>query len=71
MEKCVPSSGSQFDIPKEMVLDNNYKKNILPFDFQMFDKMETLLFARKMELVDSLISVFNGVLINGYKGENT
>lgn len=28
----------------------------------MFDKMETLVFARKMEPVDPLISIFNGVL---------
>lgn len=32
------------------------------FDLQMFYKIETLLFARKIEAVDSLISVLNGVL---------
>lgn len=35
----------------------------------MFDKMETLVFARKMEPVDPLISIFNGVLRKGFKGE--
>lgn len=46
-------------------------RKIPTFDFQMFDKMETLLFARKMEPVYSLISVFSGVLRKSYKGENT
>lgn len=35
----------------------------------MFDNMETLVFARKMEPVDPLISIFNGVLRKGFKEE--
>lgn len=30
-------------------------RKIPTFNFQMFDKMETRIFARKMELVDPLI----------------
>lgn len=40
------------------------------FNFHLFDKMETLLFAKKMEPLDPLISIFNGVLRKGWKGDS-
>lgn len=65
MEKGVPSGAVSLISLRKCFLTIIIRK----IYFQMFDKMETLVFARKMELVDLLISIFNGVLRKGFKGE--